>query len=232
MKERILALILAMFLLLSLGACGENKGNNTKLSWPTTGVGNLLPKPESETGEISSESEKLFSVDIAETSMDSFKKYVEDCKEKGFTVDYSGTTDSYVAKDNNGNSLSILYYADEEKMSIMVSVPNDEKKTNTETKETEEQTKKSSGVSPDFKEKLDTCEDFINDYVDFMKKYKNSDDVTSMMTDYADYMSKYADVISQLDSIEKEKDSLSAEDCAYFVKVDARITKKLAEVAQ
>ena len=53
---------------------------------------------------------------------------------------------------------------------------------------------------------------------------------TSMMTDYADYMSKYSDMMSKWDSI--DTDSLSADDYAYYAEVTARITKKLAEVAQ
>lgn len=85
------------------------------------------------------------------------------------------------------------------------------------------------GVSADFKATMDSYEEFFNDYVDFMKKYQNSSDVMSMASDYADYMSKYSDMMNKLNAIKSE--DLSTADLAYYTEVNARITKKLAEVA-
>lgn len=85
------------------------------------------------------------------------------------------------------------------------------------------------GVNADFKATMDSYEEFFNDYVDFMKKYKNSTDITSMASDYADYMTKYSDMMQKLNDIKSE--DLSTADLAYYNEVSARITKKLAEVA-
>ena len=41
------------------------------------------------------------------------------------------------------------------------------------------------GVSSDFKEMMDSYEAFFDEYIDFMKAYKDSDDVLGMAADYA-----------------------------------------------
>ena len=266
MKKRIFALTLAICLLLSLGACGEKEETKKAekkptITWVTTGIGSLLPTPESGKVEITYDSSDSFEADVTDITKEDFSKYVEECKKNGFTVDYYGNSDSFDAEDKDGNSLSIEYYEDENKMNIDIYNFGDfedyeDDEDDEEDEELEEETTKakttkakttvpattkakekttkpakaSSGVNADFKETMDSYEEFFNDYVDFMKKYENSDDVTSMMTDYADYMSKYSDMMGKLDSI--DTDSLSADDYAYYVEVNARITKKLAEVAQ
>lgn len=50
-----------------------------------------------------------------------------------------------------------------------------------------------------------------------------------MASDYADYMTKYSDMMQKLNDIKSE--DLSTADLAYYNEVNARITKKLAEVA-
>ena len=259
MKKRIFALAVAICLLLSLGACGEKEETKKAekkptITWVTTGIGSLLPTPESGKVEITYDSADSFEADVTDITKEDFSKYVEECKKNGFTVDYYGSSDSYDAKDKNGNSLSINYYDDENKMNIDIYNYNDDededdeeieeettkaKTTKPETtvpattkakEKTTKPAKTSSGVNPEFKETMDSYEEFFDEYVEFMKKYKESDDITSMMSDYADYMSKYTDMMQKLNSI--DTGSLSADDYAYYAEVNARITKKLAEVAQ
>lgn len=258
MKRKFLALAVAICLLLSLGACGdkEEKAKTTEnkaTTWVTSGVGSLLPAPESGNVEITYDSADSFEADVTDITKEDFTKYVEECKKAGFTVDYYGSSDSYDAYDAKGNCLTIYYYDDDKKMNIDIYATDDEtdeedteeeettkaKTTKAETtvpattkakEKTTKQAKTSSGVNADFKETMDSYEDFFDDYVDFMKKYKNSDDVTSMMSDYADYMSKYSDMMSKLNSI--DTGSLSADDYAYYAEVNARITKKLAEITE
>ena len=71
--------------------------------------------------------------------------------------------------------------------------------------------------------------EFFDEYVEFMKKYQNSDNQASMLSDLADYMTKYSETMQKLDEI--DEDSLSAADLAYYTEVNARIMKKLAEVS-
>lgn len=83
-------------------------------------------------------------------------------------------------------------------------------------------------VSADFKKMMDSYEDFFDEYIEFMRKYENSDDVAGMLNDYADYMTKYADYMQKLNDV--DTDNLSTADAAYYTKVQARIVKKLAEI--
>lgn len=40
---------------------------------------------------------------------------------------------------------------------------------------------------------MDGYEQFMNSYVEFMKKYEDSDDTTSMLADYESMMQQYSD---------------------------------------
>ena len=62
--------------------------------------------------------------------------------------------------------------------------------------EPSESSNSSDGISPEFKEAMDSYESFMNDYVDFMKKYKENADPIAMMEDYNAYMQKYIEVES------------------------------------
>lgn len=214
---------------------GEEYGD---IDWPTQGLATKLPEPSSMIGEISRDSYDEFDVTVASVTKDDFKDYVKACKEKGFIVNYDGTDDSYEAKNNDGYSLRVYYYDYDESytMDITIEPPKGQKATKpkaTKPKATKKTTSKksnsTSGVNADFKATMDSYEEFFNDYVDFMKKYKNSTDITSMASDYADYMTKYSDMMQKLNDIKSE--DLSTADLAYYNEVNARITKKLAEVA-
>ena len=77
---------------------------------------------------------------------------------------------------------------------------------------------------------MDSYEEFFDEYYEFMKKYTNSDDATSMLTDYADYMAKYAETMEKMEAI--NQDELSTAEAAYYAEVSSRISQKLLEVAQ
>ena len=94
----------------------------------------------------------------------------------------------------------------------------------------EEVAETAEGIRPEFKEMLDSYETFFNEYADFMERYKASDDVASMMGDYASYMAQYAEFMQKLDEVNNE--NMSTEEAAYFLEVSARITERLAAVAQ
>lgn len=123
MKRRMLIVSLVMTLLLSsvlvLGGCGcSGSDKKESLNWPTSNLASLLPKPSQSKGKVSMDSESYLNVDVYGVSKEDYKSYVEDCKEKGFTVDYNSTDSSYSAKDQNGNSLMLYYSESKEEMSI------------------------------------------------------------------------------------------------------------------
>ncbi len=63
-----------------------------------------------------------------------------------------------------------------------------------------------------------------------IKKYRNANGADlSMATDYAKYLNEYADMVS---AFEKWEEELSGDDLKYYVEVEARVAKKLVEIAQ
>lgn len=75
------------------------------------------------------------------------------------------------------------------------------------------------------KEFLDSHESFINEYVDFLKKYNNSSDTTGMLSDYMDIMKRYAEFAEKANNL--DKDEMSPADAAYCLKVITRCANKL-----
>ena len=62
-----------------------------------------------------------------------------------------------------------------------------------------------------------------------MKKYSDNPSDVSLLADYTKYMSKYADMVEEFDKWESE--DLNDAELAYYIDVQARVSKKLLEVA-
>ena len=77
---------------------------------------------------------------------------------------------------------------------------------------------------------MDSYENFMNEYVDFMKRYKANPTDMGLILDYADYMTDYAKFISDFSKWENEE--LNAAETAYYIDVQTRVNKKLLEVAE
>lgn len=80
--------------------------------------------------------------------------------------------------------------------------------------------------SDDLKTKLDAVEAFYDDYCKFMKKLAKHPDDPTLLADYAVMAARAVEAELALASIDEDK--LSEKDLAYFLKVEARIAKKLA----
>lgn len=212
-----------------------------ELTWPDSEIAQLIPIPESNYGSVDWEASYGFVIYVAQTSIESFNKYVDSCKECGFTVDYRAGDDYYYADNEDGYSLD-LKYEDGDVMFIRLDEPdNDTTETSETTEPTESQEEELTGseeanqvsdsdIRPEFKEALDSYEVFFDEYVEFMKKYQDSDDVSSMLTDYTNYMSQYADMMTKLSALEGE--DMTTAEAAYYLEVTTRINKNLLEVAQ
>ncbi len=115
-----------------------------------------------------------------------------------------------------------------------------EEKSVSETQKTENETEESSveessaisssGIRPEFKEAMDSYEKFFDEYVAFMKKYNEAEDVSAMMLDYADYLTKYAETMEKMSTLGEEE--LTEEEAIYYAEVTARITKKTLEIVK
>lgn len=63
-----------------------------------------------------------------------------------------------------------------------------------------------------------------------MKKYNGNPSDISLLSDYATYLTKYADFVKDFEKWEKEE--LNTTEIAYYIDVQARVSKKLLEVVQ
>lgn len=218
--------------------------NQQTYHWPTSALAKKLPKPKSDRGEVTTDSDTILSVDVRKTTQADFEDYIEQCREKGFTVDYGRSSTSYSAETEEKYELSLYYNEDTKTMDIQACAPEKEDFKKKELKKTKSQSKtvkkyttkkkkttnktRSTGVSPKFKKMMDSYEEFFDEYIKFMKKYKKSSNPASLMSDYADYMEKYAKYMEELEGIENE--DLNVAELAYYTKVNARIMEKISEL--
>mgnify|MGYP003293452872 CR=1 FL=1 len=72
----------------------------SEIQWPDSGLAKKLPVPESLVGNIRWNDSDTFGVYISNTTQEDFTMYVEACKDKGFTEDYSQTDTHYRATKN------------------------------------------------------------------------------------------------------------------------------------
>ena len=77
---------------------------------------------------------------------------------------------------------------------------------------------------------MDSYERFMDEYVAFMKKYNANPDDLSLLTDYADYMSKYLQFVNDFEQWGSKE--LNTAETAYYIDVQARVSKKLLEAAE
>lgn len=217
----------------------------TTIAWPTSAAGKQLPTPKSTTGKFSYEYDDNFFVYVGSISKTDYAEYVNACSEKGFNVDYSKGDNYYYADNSEGWHVDIRYVGNNV-MSINIDAPSEDDDNDTTTpstdsstqtsapdtteKEPDKDTSNNGGLDPDFKAAMDSYENFMNEYVAFMKKYKANPSNLSLLADYADYMRKYADFVEDFEKWEDKK--LSASETAYYIDVQARVSKKLLEMVE
>ena len=85
------------------------------------------------------------------------------------------------------------------------------------------------GVDPDLKAFLDSYEEFVDEYVVFMKKYMaDPTNAVSMLTEYSEIMGKYADFAEKVDQYDSKE--MSTEDAKYYLEVTTRCTQKMLDI--
>ena len=216
------------------------------ITWPSSTVGNMLPAPKSTTGKFSYEHDDSFFVYVGETSKADYDQYVADCSANGFNIDYDKGDTYYRADNADGYHISLKY----EGNNIMAVEIKASKNSDTGTSEpatTEPSTETTApsesnatetkpndtdlvdGMRKDFKDAMDSYEAFMDEYVAFMKKYSDNPSDVGLLADYTKYMSKYADMVEKFDKWESE--DLNDAELAYYIDVQARVSKKLLDVA-
>ena len=100
--------------------------------------------------------------------------------------------------------------------------------------ETEQSTEASSelvdGMRPEFKEAMDSYEEFFDEYCAFMKKYKDSNNAISLLGDYTNYMTKYVDMTEKMNEWNSDEE-MTNEELKYYIEVTGRINQKLLDIS-
>lgn len=258
-KKISIMLVLTMFLMVGCGKQSDvSESKFSEFKWPDSEIAKLLPVPKSNIGKIEHESSSSFHIYVGKTTKEDFNTYVDSCKEKGFTSDYSSSDDSYSADNTDGYHLSLDYYEDsweykEPHMSIGIwkrsednesdesstddissnTEATDDKSSNSETtdnKSDKSNTTKTDKLSPEFKEAMDSYEEFMDEYIKFMKKYTANPTDASVLSDYETYMNKYKELNDQFNKMKNE--DLSEDELVYYFKVQNRVLKKMAKMNQ
>ena len=234
------------------------------IAWPSNGLATLLPVPKSNIGKITAESSDSFRLYIGETAKEDYADYVNACIENGFSVDYTKSEAYFSAENAKEYDLTVTYEgnhimyislhkpidADDEpsepettqdKESTSVAVQTESPSTEsassqttaTEPETTQPETEQPAalvdGMRPEFKEAMDSYEEFYNDYCEFMEDYmKNPSDLT-LLSKYGEMMT---DLVEMDAAFEEWGDSdLNEAEMKYYIEVQSRVAQKLVDVA-
>lgn len=95
--------------------------------------------------------------------------------------------------------------------------------------EEENEAKTEDGVDPNLKAFLDSYEEFVDEYVVFMKKYMaDPGNAISMLSEYTRMMEKYGDFAEKVDKY--DSNSMSTADAKYYLEVTNRCTQKMLDI--
>lgn len=202
----------------------------SEISWPSSGLAQLLPKPKSNIGYIERQAEDGFRVKIGNTPISDFNAYIDECHKKGFSVEYDRGDKWYNAKDKNGNKLRINYIGNNV---MSIDIHKEDKATedvnDTESKEENSSSSNSTqlvdGMRPEFKQAMDSYESVMNEYCSFMKKYSEGKESA---TDYAKYVKKYNAAMKDFEAWDNGE--LNETETDYYIEVQTRINNKLMEL--
>lgn len=236
----------------------EDTTKKNEYSWPDSGLSDMLPKPESKYGEVIYEAEDAFYMDFYDVAKKDFESYIKQCKDKGFTENYSKSEDSYYADNDSECMLMLLFNEEKETFSIDLSKPSDDEgvdrgdseensgdtqngsEDTTEPEQPIENTTEpeqpegsgeasADGIRPEIKESIDSYEKFFDEYCEFMTKYSESNNDAGMLADYTKFMAQYTETMGKFEEMADE--DLNDAEVAYYTEVQLRISQKLSEVA-
>ena len=154
---------------------------------------------------------------------------LEKADQKERTLYASSLTDHYIEVSED---YSYIYYYNAKynttaKTQDKVEKKEDDNKTSSSSNSSTTATSTASSSNSQWRQVLSDYEAFMNKYVDFMKKYKNSSNTSSMLADYSKLMKEYADWTKKIGDM---KSDLSGDDLSYYLEVMGRVSKKLSEV--
>lgn len=212
-----------------------------EIVWADSELRTMLPTPKSTKAMIESEYSTSFTIYMGETTKEDFAEYVTLCVEVGFAVDSNQSENEYTAKNEDGVKVTVKYEGNNI-MSIYLSTygsgsattesANEEIPEETQAQTEAPTTTKATtgtGIRPEFKEAMDSYEEFMNDYVEFMKKLEKNPNDTTLLLSYAQYLADYAEFCKDFEAWGSE--NMNAAEQKYYIEVQTRVNKLLLEVA-
>lgn len=104
---RFVRVIFAFMLITSAVGCSCSGCDNPVLNWKEGGLYDYLPKPVSSYGKVSVDEATKLEFTLFEVDADEYKLYVEQCREKGFSVTDKDNIYDFYATDVNGYRLEV-----------------------------------------------------------------------------------------------------------------------------
>lgn len=134
--KKIVSLLITIGIIFSMSACGQKTEPSTTVSepeqmefaefqWPNTEIAKLMPIPKSTIGNIDWSHDYGFVIYVAETSIDDYADYVQECEALGFMLDCRKGDDYFYADNADGYHVA-LNYQEDDVMFIRVDEPKDE----------------------------------------------------------------------------------------------------------
>ncbi len=77
--------------------------------WPNSEIVSFIPVPKSNIGKIINEDSESFSIFVGDMSKEDYNAYVNECYEKGFSLDYYRSDKYYGGKNKEGYEIFVSY---------------------------------------------------------------------------------------------------------------------------
>ena len=121
--KRLSALFLTILFIIScITACGNPDAE--EIDWINIRLGDVLPEPQSNLMEITSNDKDWLCVHIYDISENDYYEYVRLCEEeKGFTIEAKSIGDSFYAYNQQGYDLSLMYDDQDQVLRIDLDAP-------------------------------------------------------------------------------------------------------------
>ena len=95
-------------------------GDAAKFEWSEIEMSELIPEPRSHLGEITENDAMHLSICVYKFSSGNYQKYLNACKEYGFTIEAEEAASSYCAYNSDGYKLSLTYDKWKDKLQILM----------------------------------------------------------------------------------------------------------------
>lgn len=119
----VLVCAFAGFMFSRTGSGHAKQSLNTPFEWPASGIALQIPEPPSTTGKITFNDDKNFGVKIGGIDQQQYEKYIEACKDMGFTIESEKDSISFNAFNAEGYHITLIHANSDSDLTIQVEAP-------------------------------------------------------------------------------------------------------------